>query len=385
MKSCPQCEREYPSESMFCRRDGSRLALQDAPVTAMASVGQPFVSSESPPLDLNSAYSHAPPVREAVAPPVSEAVAPPVSEAVAPPVSEAVAPPVITSAVRAPSLGLSQNLKCLKCRKTVSEDDPFCPNCGTPTTILPIPCPHCAQEHPPTLRFCPKTGQPISAKSLQNSDKRPAPVVFAIASLGVVILLLGIYFGFRHSQPSNDAGAVVNGLSVASKNTTAVQPGPIHSPPPAIQPPATSPAAHTNPSGPVTTFTDGIASASSFEPPHVAQYAFDGNPNTIWHTEEYQNAWISIKYPVQRHVTQVGMIVGSLKQFQESARIKEVRLRFSNGGTQILHFEDTNQVQTRRLGQPILTDSIKFEIVGLYPGRTNHLIIPEIVVRGYEQ
>jgi hypothetical protein len=376
MKVCPQCQREYPDQSTFCRQDGAALVGQVA-------VASPITADRSE-------QSESAPTTIPLPPPNG---------------SQQESPRKVSDAARSYDNPLASTPEvCRKCRKPLGVDDPFCASCGTPTTTAQALCPHCGQQHPATQRFCPKTGQSIRATPLQRAGKTP---LFAVlAGLAALLLLLGIYFGVRHSQQSasvapasgTTSNASITGSVPASTNPTSSPPASAPSVlPPPVKPlqPATLPVAavplpsqspppvKTTPL--IQTFTDGVANASSFEAPHVPRLAFDGDQSTIWHTEEYQNAWISVKYPTPRHVTQISIIGGSLRQFYESARLKDVRLRFSNGETQTLHLDDVQQMQTRKLSPPILTNSIQFELVGLYPGKTMHIIVPEIVVRGYEQ
>ena len=386
MKACPQCQKEYPDQSTFCGLDGTSLVAQSLVVTAAPAESVPASVS---PLHYSEVGGSVP-TNIPLSPPVNGFMEKPQVQAnghLSPSDSK------VESTARAVENPPNVPVKCRKCRKSMDADDPFCPSCGTPVAIAQAACPQCGQLHPANQRFCPKTGQSLHTNALQG--KNNLPLYAALGGLAVVILIAGIFFAIQHLHSSTAASSQSSNATTGNISTHSANPL-IPSVLPQVAP-LSGNTMHPSVSSPVkatlvsaatptiTTFTDGIASASSFEPPHVAQYAFDGNTNTIWHTEEYQNAWISIRYPVQRHVTQIGIIAGSLKQFQESARIKEIRLRFSNGGSQILQFDDTNQMQVRKLSQPVLTDSLKFEIVGLYPGKTMHLIVPEIVVRGYGQ
>lgn len=385
MKVCPQCQREYPNQSTFCRQDGATLIVQS--VVAATIPAEPIPAAPSPtsharpdnsvpivtpvPLSVNGLRTEPPPLAQGLS-----------SETVSTPLRASHAPRTANDAPILPSL-------CRKCRKPLGDNDPFCASCGTPTTTAQALCPHCGQQHPVPQRFCPRTGQPIRPAPFQRVGK--TPLYATLAALAAAILLLSLFFGVQHFQSTRASGTQVSNVPTSSTPTIPI---PTATPPqaalatnkaPTNPPPAPVKALSTLEATPaITTFTDGVANASSFESPHYARLAFDGNQNTIWHTEKYQNAWLSVKYPTPRYVTQISMIGCSLRQFYESARIKDVRLRFSSGETEPLHLDDVRQMQTKKLPHPILTNSIQFEFVGLYPGKTMHLIIPEIVVHGYK-
>lgn len=390
MKVCPQCRSEYPDQSTFCRQDGAALVAQAAAVAAAPTEKVPVTipSATSAPMNYlepeTSAHIVAPLPPSANGfllkppPPTNGPVSGSASK-----VSNDPRPQMVETVPGPPAV-------CRKCRELLDVNDPFCASCGTPAATVQAPCSHCGQQHPADQRFCPKTGRVTRATPLQRAGK--TPLYAALAALAAVILFLGTYFTFQHFRSSSATGTQSSSTTPGSSPTNPVSPAVTTLPaplvgksptPPTPLPMKVAPTAVATPA--ITTFTDGVANASSFESPHYPRLAFDGDQNTIWHTEEYQNAWISVKYPTPRHVTQISMIGGSLRQFNESARIKDVRLRFSSGETQPLHLDDVQQMQTKNLLHSVLTTSIQFEFVGLYPGKTMHLIIPEIVVRGYKQ
>ena len=123
--------------------------------------------------------------------------------------------------------------------------------------------------------------------------------------------------------------------------------------------------------------------ASSQHDNHGAYLAFDGNQTTAWVTDtDGVGQSISVNFKSPETITSVSILNGNgkdVEHYRANNRVRTLRLKWSDGSTQVISFEDKMKMQHFQLQHRAATEWIKFEILSVYPGaRNNWAAISEI-------
>ena len=215
-----------------------------------------------------------------------------------------------------------------------------------------------------------------------------------------VVLLCGgiIYFGFRHStspaQPSvisQDTPAPTprstSAPETAPASTTAQSTTSPTSPRPGLHPRGLFP--HKSAPPPV---IQQITSSSVLDPEthrgelrhYDANLAFDSDQTTSWVPKGTGiGQWIMANFKSPSRITSISIYGGygvDARRYESNNRARSVRVTFSDGTSEILRLEDKMELQRFELQRPVLTESVKIEIMAVYRSeRHDSTPISEIV------
>jgi hypothetical protein len=147
-------------------------------------------------------------------------------------------------------------------------------------------------------------------------------------------------------------------------------------PPMTLNTPASPPV----PKGPI---VREIAASSQLNSEFRPNLAFDGNPSTAWVPKGRaigQSLFVNFKAPaVIRSVSILNGDGRDEEHYQESNRVRSLRIILSDGTNQLLTFKDEMKMQRFELQKPVTASWVKFEIVSVYPGtKIKHAAISEI-------
>jgi hypothetical protein len=222
----------------------------------------------------------------------------------------------------------------------------------------------------------------IAPRTSGRSQRRllVTPVIIPVA--GAVLCLLVLYFIARNPPP--------------------VKVGPQPSTTPALQP--TSPTTQAPPSPglyPRTLFPHAsapppiiqqITASSVLEPEshrgevrhYEANLAFDSDETTAWVPKEGGiGQWIMVNFKSPSSITSISVFGGygvDARRYESNNRPRAVRVTFSSGNSETLRLEDKMKLQHFELPRPVLTDSVKIEIIAVYRSeRHDSTAISEII------
>lgn len=120
------------------------------------------------------------------------------------------------------------------------------------------------------------------------------------------------------------------------------------------------------------TGADIVASASSmWSGEYVPAKATDGDLNTGWWAaqDHHQGEWLLLEFPSTKTVKKLSILNGFLPDFYNNARIKNLKLIFSDGKTRSIELSDgVRNLQDIPLDN-IKTSYIKLVVEAIYPGQ----------------
>src|ERR1700737_4797220 len=110
--------------------------------------------------------------------------------------------------------------------------------------------------------------------------------------------------------------------------------------------------------------------ASSQHDNHGGSLAFDGDPTTAWVTDtDGVGQSVSVHFKSPATITSVSILNGNgrdLEHYRANNRVRTLRLKWSDGSTQVISVEDKMKMQRFELQHRAATDWIKFEILSIY-------------------
>ena len=140
---------------------------------------------------------------------------------------------------------------------------------------------------------------------------------------------------------------------------------------------------------------------------YAPQNAIDGRLDTAWskggsNHEDGIGEWLQVTFPV-RTITRIGIVTGYPKHhpkwgdvFWINNRIKNARLKFSDGSEVVCSFRDEKEMQVLILPTPVKTTFVRIIIEGVYPSsniragksekeRWHDTLIAEVAFWGYQE
>ena len=114
----------------------------------------------------------------------------------------------------------------------------------------------------------------------------------------------------------------------------------------------------------------------------ISNSTFDGNKATAWMPDKGGvGESISVHFKSPATIASVSILnsVGVMA-YKNHNRVHTMRMTYNDGATQMLTFEDKMMAQRFEVQHPAPVESIKFEILSVFPGEKNtHIPIAEIV------
>jgi TIR domain len=105
---------------------------------------------------------------------------------------------------------------------------------------------------------------------------------------------------------------------------------------------------------------------------HFPNHAFDGKPASVWiPATSGVGEWIMVHFKSPMSITSVSIFGGSgvdKIRYQNHNRVRELRMTFDDGATEMLTLEDKMQFQRFEIRHPGMVESVKFEILAVYRG-----------------
>jgi TIR domain len=105
---------------------------------------------------------------------------------------------------------------------------------------------------------------------------------------------------------------------------------------------------------------------------HSPNHVFDGNLISVWiPTTSGVGEWIMVHFKSPMSITSVSIFGGAgidKAHYQNHNRVREMRMTFDDGTTETLTFEDKMQFQRFKVRHPGMVESVKFEILAVFPG-----------------
>jgi hypothetical protein len=105
---------------------------------------------------------------------------------------------------------------------------------------------------------------------------------------------------------------------------------------------------------------------------HSPIHAFDGNLVSVWMpTTSGVGEWIMVHFKSPMSITSVSIFGGAgidKVHYQNHNRVRELRMTFDDGATEMLTLEDKMQFQRFEVRHPGMVESVKFEILAVFPG-----------------
>ena len=115
--------------------------------------------------------------------------------------------------------------------------------------------------------------------------------------------------------------------------------------------------------------------ASSQHGNHRPNMAFDSDQKTAWITQnEGVGQSITVHFKTPAAITNVSIFNGNgmdLVRYQANNRVRSLRMKFSDGTTQVVSFEDKMQMQRFELEHRTVTEWVQFEILSVFKGKKN--------------
>ena len=115
-----------------------------------------------------------------------------------------------------------------------------------------------------------------------------------------------------------------------------------------------------------------------------ANLAFDSDETTAWVPKEGGiGQWIMANFKSPASITSISIFGGygaEPRRYESNNRPRAVRVTFSDGSSETLRLEDKMKLQHFELPRPVVTDSVKLEIMAVYRSeRHDSTPISEIV------
>jgi hypothetical protein len=116
--------------------------------------------------------------------------------------------------------------------------------------------------------------------------------------------------------------------------------------------------------------------ASSQHADHRPKLAFDGDEKTAWMTkDEGVGQTIRVHFKTPAAITSVSIFNGNgedLIRYYANNRVRSLRMKFSDGTTQVISLEDKMQMQRFELEHRTVTEWVEFEILSVFKGKRNN-------------
>jgi hypothetical protein len=105
---------------------------------------------------------------------------------------------------------------------------------------------------------------------------------------------------------------------------------------------------------------------------HFPNHAFDGKQSSVWiPATSGVGEWIMVHFKSPMSITSVSIFGGSgvdKIRYQNHNRVRELRMTFDDGATEMLTLEDKMQLQRFEVRNPGTVESVKFEILSVFRG-----------------
>jgi TIR domain len=209
------------------------------------------------------------------------------------------------------------------------------------------------------------------------------PLIFAGFLIGAVILGAVVFLAIRHSSNRETTPRTTSASASTGTSITTSPPANARARRSSLSTPVASSTAESQTDQTVApvlpTYIREVTASSVLHDTfmgkpivHFPNHAFDGKQASVWiPATSGVGEWIMVHFKSPMSITSVSIFGGSgvdKIRYQNHNRVRELRMTFDDGATEMLTLEDKMQFQRFEVRHPGMVESVKFEILAVYRG-----------------